>query len=182
VRTACKILAIVLMLCLAPVVWWKGLESTWIVWLLLGVGAAQLVAGSSGFMRLQAMVTIALACLIAIASHQLTLYYPVLINGMLLVLWFFSWLNPPTIIERLAPKRDVEQSHKRDYMRRLTLTWCGVFAFNLVVSLITTQLDDLTPWLIWNGLGAYLLVGGFAVGEYVFRKWFLKDTMNDARI
>ncbi len=154
---------------LAPFVWLQGLSSSLVSIDLFAVGFLLLLGQESGFMLLQAVVTLAIATAVTFGSHSLTLYYPVLINGGLLIVWFYSWYRPPTIIERLAPSEDVVVDKKRAYMRRLTLVWCGIFLVNLVMSLVTTLSGHLDWWLLWNGLIAYLLVGVFAGGEYIYR-------------
>lgn len=160
------------MLLLPPLIWWQGLASPWVAALLLSIGLAQLLGARTGFNRLQGALAIGFALFVVLGSEWLTLYYPALVNATLLALWLYSWLHPPTIIERLAPRDHVAVPRKRRYMRRLTLAWCGVFAFNLVMALVTARLADLGWWVAWNGLGAYVLVGLFAGGEYAFRKWW----------
>ncbi len=151
--------------------WLQGLASPWVSVFLLAIGLTQLLGARSGFNRLQAVLAIGVALFVAFGSERLTLYYPALVNATLLMLWSYSWFHPPTIIERLAPPAHTRVPRKRRYMRALTLAWCGVFTVNLLLALVTAQLADLTWWVAWNGLGAYLLVGSFAGGEYLFRKW-----------
>ncbi|MCZ7600088.1 MAG: hypothetical protein M5U09_23355 [Gammaproteobacteria bacterium] len=70
----------------------------------------------------------------------------------------------------MVRRRESIDAAKSLYLRRLTLAWCGIFALNGTIALATTQFDDLTARVLWNGLGAYLLVGAFALGEYLFRR------------
>lgn len=163
-------MSIGLVLLLPPLVWWHGLESPWVSFLLLAIGVLQLLGARSGFQRFQAVLTVGVALFVVFGSRNLTLYYPALVNAALLTIWAYSWFHPPTVIERLAPAAHVADPRKRRYMRRLTLAWCGVFTVNLILALVTAQLADLDWWTAWNGLGAYLLVGLFAGGEYLFRK------------
>jgi len=165
-------------LLLPPLIWLKGLASPWVAGLLLVVGLTQWFGARTGFNRIQAVLALGVALFVAVGSQRLTLYYPAMVNGTLLVLWGHSWLYPPTIIERLAPADHTAVARKRRYMRGLTLAWCAVFSVNLLIALITAQLRDLTWWVAWNGLGAYLLVGIFAGGEYLFRMWRLDRETN----
>lgn len=166
----CRILSIGLVLLLPPLVWWNGLESPWVGVLLLVIGVLQLLGAHSGFQYFQAVLAIGVALFVAFGSRRLTLYYPALVNATLLMIWAYSWFHPPTVVERFAPAAHAADPHKQRYMRRLTLAWCGVFTVNLLLALVTAQLTDLVWWTAWNGLGAYLLVGLFAGGEYLFRK------------
>lgn len=161
-----------LVLLLPPLIWWQGLASHWVGILLLAIGASQLLGARAGFNLFQGAVAICFALFIWLGSKQLTLYYPALVNASLLMLWFYSWMNPPTIIERLAPRAHTAVERKRRYMRRLTLAWCGIFTVNLLLALATAWLADLSWWVAWNGLGAYLLVALFAASEYAFRKFW----------
>lgn len=169
-KKAFSVLAIVFVLGLPPVIWWQGLTSPAVGFLLVAIGTLQLLGARSGFSRLQGIIALMVAAFIAAGSQHLVLYYPVLINCTLLLLWFYSWLYPPTIIERFASRFKVVSNRKRHYMRNLTLAWCLVFLVNLTAALITAMREDLNWWVAWNGLGAYLLVGLFAGGELLFRK------------
>lgn len=159
-----------LVLLLPPLIWLKGLASPWVVVLLLVIGSCQLIGARTHFNRAQGALALGVALFVFFGSEDVTLYYPALVNAALLVLWAYSWWHPPTIIERLAPSSHVAVPRKRRYMRALTLAWCGVFAINLLIALVTAHLSDLTWWVVWNGLGAYLFVGAFAGVEYIFRK------------
>ena len=171
VGKTCSTFSFGLVLLLPPLIWWQGLSSPWVSRLLLAIGLFWFLGARSDFARLQAIATIFIGAFVALGSQQLTLYYPVLVNAALLIVWFHSWCFPPTLIERIASKSDVRNEQKRLYMRHLTLAWCGVFLINLSIALVTTQLQDLTWWIGWNGLGAYLFIGLFAGTEYLFRKW-----------
>ncbi|GJL82846.1 MAG: hypothetical protein DHS20C01_24800 [marine bacterium B5-7] len=178
-KKVCSALAISLTALLPFFIWWKGLDSTWIVAILFAVGALRLAGARSGFVVLQGVIAIFFAVLIAIGSNRTTLYYPVFVNLALLIIWFYSWVQPPTVIERLAPPEDIAVSHKQRYMRRLTLVWCGIFLVNLILSLLTALHGNLTLWIWWNGLGAYLFVGGFAAGEFLYRRVRMKKAVHE---
>ncbi len=152
-----------------PAVWFAGLASPLVAALIGLAGLCHLLVGGR-FARLQGLVALAVAAVILLGSHRLALYYPVLVNFLLLILWGYSRVYPPTIIERLARAGPQTPPRERRYMQRLTLAWCGIFAFNGSVALVTTRLPDLTAWVLWNGVGAYLLVGGFALAELLVRR------------
>lgn len=177
-KKACRLLSIGLVLLLPPLIWLQGLASSWVVVLLLAIGSCQLLGARTYFNLAQGLLALGVALFVLLGSREVTLYYPALVNAVLLGLWAYSWQNPPTVIERLAPPAHVAVPRKRRYMRGLTLAWCGVFAINLVLALVTVALPDLKWWVAWNGFGAYLFVGSFAAGEYVFRKRRLERTVD----
>lgn len=58
---------------------------------------------------------------------------------------------------------------KQDYMKKLTLVWCGFFAINALVSSYTLLLGTLEQWVLYNGLISYILMATLAVGEMAYR-------------
>lgn len=98
-------------------------------------------------------------------------YYPVLISITMLVLFAGSLRWPPTVIERIARIENGGELDAREirYTRRLTQIWCGFFAFNGAMALLTAWQPSVTYWAIYNGLISYLLMGVLLFGERLFR-------------
>jgi uncharacterized membrane protein len=117
--------------------------------------------------------------LLAVASFVLgseaaVRYYPVLVNGVLLVVFAASLASPPTVIERIARLRDPELPPAAvAYTRRVTIAWTVFFAINGSIALYTAALAPLTTWALYNGLIAYVLVGAMLCGELAIR-FFVK--------
>lgn len=117
--------------------------------------------------------------LLAVASFVLgseaaVRYYPVLVNGVLLVVFAASLASPPTVIERIARLRDRELPPAAvAYTRRVTIAWTVFFAINGGIALYTAAFAPLTTWALYNGLIAYLLVGAMFCGELAIR-FFVK--------
>lgn len=100
--------------------------------------------------------------------------YPVLVNGVLLAVFAYSLLLPPSVIERWARLHDAEFSARAIvYTRRVTQVWCIFFALNGAAALVTALWASATVWMLYNGLIAYILMGLLFVGEYCIR-WRFK--------
>lgn len=111
-------------------------------------------------------------CAVAIwRNDMITLrFYPVVMNVAMLMLFAWSLLHPPTIVERLARLRHPElPSSGIAYTRRVTQVWCGFFMLNGSIALATALWSSFELWSLYNGLIAYLLMGALFSGEYLVR-------------
>jgi len=96
--------------------------------------------------------------------------YPVLVNIALLGVFAYSLVFPPSVVERLARLREPDlQAAAIDYTRRVTQIWCGFFAANGTISLVTALWSSPAVWWVYNGLIAYVLMGILFAGEYCVR-------------
>lgn len=101
----------------------------------------------------------------------LLLFYPVLVNGMLFVIFAVSLLKPPTIVERLARLREPDLPEMAvAYTRGVTKLWCGFFVLNGSIALATAIRADIEIWTLYNGLVAYLLMGALFGAELLVRR------------
>lgn len=103
-------------------------------------------------------------------THWL-LYYPVLVNILLLLLFVYSLFAPPTVVERLAritePQLDAAGVA---YTQRVTQVWCGFFIVNGAIALATCLSGDIALWTLYNGGISYLLMGALMGIEWIVRK------------
>ncbi|VEI65075.1 Predicted membrane protein [Serratia quinivorans] len=115
-------------------------------------------------------ILLALASWVLKQSHWL-LYYPVLVNALLLLLFAYSLFAPPTVVERLAritePQLDAAGVA---YTRKVTQVWCGFFIVNGAIALATCLSGDITLWTLYNGGISYLLMGALMGIEWIVRK------------
>jgi uncharacterized membrane protein len=115
-------------------------------------------------------ILLALASWVLKQSHWL-LYYPVLVNVLLLLLFAYSLFAPPTVVERLAritePQLDTAGVA---YTRKVTQVWCGFFIVNGAIALATCLSGDITLWTLYNGGISYLLMGALMGIEWIVRK------------
>lgn len=108
-------------------------------------------------------------------AHQLLLFYPVVVNAVMLAVFGGSlWSNMP-LVERLARLRepDLPPAGIR-YTRQVTRIWCLFFIVNGSIALFTALHGDMRLWTAWNGVIAYLLMGTLMAGEWLVRRRLMK--------
>ncbi|CAM6344006.1 DNA gyrase subunit B [Citrobacter sedlakii] len=108
-------------------------------------------------------------------THQLLLFYPVVVNSVMLAVFGGSlWTSMP-LVERLARLRDPQLPDAAvRYTRRVTQIWCVFFILNGSIALFTAIYGDMTLWTAWNGMIAYLLMGALMAGEWLVRRQMIK--------
>jgi uncharacterized membrane protein len=179
-------------LVLYPVLVYFGhtyLGATWMAPALIAICAARLVAlpfGSAGPVEARALGAPQLimicggAIVLALVSMwrnspDAMLYYPVLVNAVMLLLFAASLAYPPTVVERIARLRDRNLPDKAvPYLRRVTIAWCIFFVGNGAIALYTATRTSLAAWTLYNGLIAYLLIGAMFGGELLTRRTALR--------
>lgn len=123
---------------------------------------------------LQSMALAGIALCIAswlLKTHQLLLFYPVAVNGVMLALFGSSLWSAMPLVERIARWRDPALSPTGvRYTRRVTQIWCLFFIGNGAMALFTALHGDITLWTAWNGVIAYLLMGALMGGEWLVRR------------
>ena len=163
-----------------PVVVFVGLrhlDPRWLAVLLVAAATWRLVMIRTGgqaysFATLPLMLAVVCATFITLVtgSSQGLLLYPVMVNGVLLVIFTASLLRPPTVIEALARLREPDLPPRAvHYTRRVTQLWAVFFASNGAIALITVFLGE-HWWALYNGLVAYLLMGTLMGGEWLVRR------------
>lgn len=103
--------------------------------------------------------------------HQLLLFYPVVVNGVMLAVFGGSLWSAMPIVERLARVSEPDLPEKGvRYTRRVTQIWCVFFILNGSMALFTALYGDMALWTAWNGMIAYLLMGTLMAGEWLVRR------------
>ena len=98
------------------------------------------------------------------------LFYPVIINSALALIFSYSLVNPPPVIERLARLTQADlPAHAVIYTRTVTKVWLGFFILNGLVACYTALFTSLQTWTIYNGFIAYILMAILFCGEYLVR-------------
>lgn len=109
--------------------------------------------------------------------EEALLYYPVLLNAVLCVVFAASVRDGEPLLLRLVRARGMKMSqHAPAYLARLTAVWSGFFAVNALIALWSTTVS-LEFWTLYNGVLAYALVGLLLLGEWLFRGYY-KRKMN----
>lgn len=108
-------------------------------------------------------------------THQLLLFYPVVVNSVMLAVFGGSLWSRMPIIERLARLREPDLPERAvRYSRRVTQIWCAFFIINGGIALFTALYGDLSLWTAWNGMISYLLMGTLMAGEWLVRQRVIK--------
>lgn len=99
------------------------------------------------------------------------LYYPVVINLLMLSVFGGSlWTSMP-LIERIARLREPHLPPRAiRYTRNVTRVWSLFFIVNGGIALGTALWGDMTLWSAWNGVISYLLIGLLMTGEWIVRQ------------
>ncbi|WP_162048184.1 COG4648 family protein [Vibrio taketomensis] len=97
------------------------------------------------------------------------LFYPVMMNLVLLLTFASSCLWGEPIITRIAKLREELDEAGLIYTRRLTMIWSVFFVVNGLIAAITTQLSY-EIWTLYNGLISYGLIGLLLSSEWIYRK------------
>ncbi|MCZ6854649.1 MAG: hypothetical protein O7G86_12090 [Gammaproteobacteria bacterium] len=103
--------------------------------------------------------------------------YPVIVNLGMLAYFGWSWLHPPSAIERIARISEPDlPPHAVIYTARVTLVWCLFFVVNGTIAFYTAFWSSLEIWTLYNGLIAYLAMGLLFSVEYLIRRRVRKAT------
>ncbi len=98
--------------------------------------------------------------------------YPVVMSALAFSFFFVSLFRIP-LCENIARKTGAQLDSKGvAYCRNLTVAWTCLLGLNLCISLITVFLP-IGIWAFYNGFLSYLIMGSFALGEFVYRKKIL---------
>lgn len=112
-------------------------------------------------------------CVLLFVANQpfLLHWYPVLVNGLLLLVFAASLISGPPVIERLARLQEPELSPAGVvYTRKVTLAWIVFFAANGTIAAAVTLWAPRSWWLLYNGFIAYILIGLLFVVEWLIRQ------------
>lgn len=174
-----------LMLLAWPFLIWFGLTSG-SLWVLLPLMVLLLLLRlrqsrhKTGPMRfvVQAVALAGIALCVAsyvLKTHQLLLFYPVVVNAVMLTVFGGSLWTAMPLVERLARLREPNlPAEGVRYTRRVTQVWCLFFMVNGAVALFTVLHGDIRIWTAWNGMIAYLLMGTLMATEWLVRRRLLK--------
>lgn len=170
-----------LLLALSPVVIFVGLrfgDPRALALLLLGLIVLQNLRNARRFVAdllpaeralfvLPALLALAVA---ATNSEPLLLLYPAAVSLSMLILFGWSLVRPPSIIERIARLSDpgLTPAGVR-YTRGVTLVWSAFFILNGAVAAYTALYANREIWALYNGLVAYVLMGVLFMGERLVR-------------
>lgn len=163
---------------LYPLVIWFGqgqVEPRWLAVLLLLAAATRLPTFKiSRVARWSMLCALLLAGCAVWANALLPLkLYPVLVNGVLLAVFSYSLVVPPSMVERFARLREPELPDVAiPYTRRVTQVWCVFFVINGTIAFATAMWASPAVWSLYTGVIAYIFMGLLFAIEYLVRLRF----------
>jgi uncharacterized membrane protein len=162
-----------LTVCYPLVIWQLGgrVEPRWLALGLVFLGVVRLAATGQRAWAGLALGALALAGAAGFLNAAWPLrWYPVFVNASLLALFGMTLKNPPSMAERLARVREPQLSPRAiAYTRQVTIAWCGFFVVNGSIAALTAGWGSDRVWALYNGGLAYVLMGLFALAEYLVR-------------
>ena len=108
-------------------------------------------------------------------SETLLRYYPVMMNLAFAGFFAISLSTDRPLVERFASifMNEIPEEG-RSYMRTLTKVWAFILLINAGIAFYTACCLSLKAWTLYNGLLAYLFLGGFMLLEYAYRCVYIK--------
>lgn len=149
------------------------IEPRWLAMILLAIGLMRLPAALKNPVHWFAVITPGLlAVLTWTANGSLPVkLYPVLVNAGLLLLFGWSLITPPTMIERLARLQEPDlPPHAVAYTRKVTQVWVVFFVVNGSIALFTAVWASQAVWTLYNGVIAYVLIALLFGIEWLVRQ------------
>ncbi len=99
--------------------------------------------------------------------------YPTILSLILLAVFVYTLLVPPSMIERIAKLAGSTFSDRTaPYTRKVTIVWCVFFATNAIVSGWISVTGSMEAWAFYNGFFAYVLMGALFTTEWVVRYFY----------
>ena len=138
----------------------------------------------NGIMATAGRYSLACACLLCVFSLvfkklELMLFYPVIVNAILFIVFTASILGKRPIITVLAMLKEKELSpFAISYTRILTIFWAVFFVINGLIALYTAIINDLKVWTLYNGFISYILIGIIFTAEFILRVFLKKKYDN----
>lgn len=164
---------------LYPLLWYCGRNQGWFyplagLMLLLWLVRAGLQRDKAQ-KRVSLLVAAFFGIVLLLKRPDSMYWYPVWVNGLLLLVFGLSLTQKQTVIERLARLQHPDLPPQGvAYTRLITQVWCGFFLFNGSVAALLAWLGQYQWWALYTGIIAYILMGTLMGGELAYRKWVLR--------
>ncbi|MDG6896263.1 hypothetical protein [Volucribacter amazonae] len=104
-------------------------------------------------------------------ANQMMYWYPVIINGLMLILFAGSLFTSQSLVERLARLSTPNLNAQGViYTYRVTLLWCAVFSFNLLVTIWFIMQENYQYWAYYTGVVSYIIIAIVMLSEWLIRQ------------
>lgn len=99
------------------------------------------------------------------------LYYPVVINLGLLLVFYSSLSTPTNFVRRIAEKIEKRSldSVAIKYTGHVTQIWCAIFLLNALIAAFLAWHQMLDEWTLYNGIIVYFVIALLISGEWLMR-------------
>ena len=172
-----------LLLLVWPFLIWLGLVHNSLHWLLPLMALLLLLRlrqprRQTGLLQVVTKIVAVVGIVLCVSSfllktYQLLLFYPVVVNAVMLAVFGGSLRSTMPIVERLARLQEPDLPEKGvRYTRRVTQIWCGFFIINGGIALGTALWASEAVWSLYTGVIAYILMALLFGGEYLVRLRF----------
>jgi uncharacterized membrane protein len=127
-------------------------------------------AGGRPWMIGLAGAALVLVALLALNPELAVKAYPVVISLTVAGIFGGSLLWPPSIVERIARRREPDLPPQAiAYTRGVTQIWFWFLLANAAIATTLGLWGSLQQWTLWTGLISYLLMGALFLGELAWR-------------
>ena len=117
------------------------------------------------------LVAIFFIALFIFRQPEIMYWYPVLMSGVMLIIFGISLFSKQSIIELQNP--DLPEKGII-YTRKITQIWCTFFIVNGLIASLLILLKKFDFWAIYTGIISYILMGILLGGEWIYRKKVLR--------
>lgn len=105
-----------------------------------------------------------------ISKGNFSYFYPVLVNLIFLIVFYFSLKNE-AIITKIAKLKDKNLPKIAEiYTKDLTKIWCLFFLINGLLCAILAIFENKIYWVFYTGFLSYIFIGILFLGEMILRK------------
>ncbi|TCK01535.1 putative membrane protein [Volucribacter psittacicida] len=104
-------------------------------------------------------------------TNQIMYWYPVIINAFMLILFAGSLFTSQSFVERIARLSTPHLNAKGIiYTYRVTLLWCLIFSFNLLIITFLIMQENYQYWAYYTGVISYVIIAIVMLSEWLIRQ------------
>ena len=163
-----------------PFLWYFGRNTDggflWLALLMAGLWAFRAIFKKEKAQKVFSfLIALFFIALFILRQPEIMYWYPVLMNGIMLIIFGISLFSKQSLIERIARLQNPDLPEKGIiYTRKITQIWCGFFIINGIIAALLIIFKQFELWAIYTGMIAYILMGLLLGGEWLYRKKILK--------
>ncbi|HJM83169.1 MAG TPA: hypothetical protein QF720_06210 [Nitrospinota bacterium] len=103
---------------------------------------------------------------------------PAFINLVLFVIFSYSIIFPPSVIETIASAMHEKKfnQHQIDYAIKVTKVWSVFFLLDMLAIVYIAFYRTMFDWAVFTGGINYIMLGILFFGEILYRKFYFEPT------